>query len=61
MKNLKLESFGVLEMDAKEMLIIDGGGKGWGGWFAVIDFIVENGEDIYNGFSDGWNGKPKRQ
>lgn len=60
MKNLNLESIGVLEIETKELQLIDGGGKGWG-WFALVEFVVENGEDIYNGFSDGWNGKPKRQ
>ena len=37
MKNLKLESFGVQEMDAKEMGKIDGGGFG----DAVIGWLLE--------------------
>lgn len=61
MKKLELENFGVLELDAKEMQKIDGGkAPGWIkklGWGYLVVEVIENWEEIKEGFSDGWNGK----
>ncbi|RDC57311.1 hypothetical protein DU508_09070 [Pedobacter chinensis] len=60
MKKLELENFGVQEMDAKEMVVIDGGNlppwaKG-GIWGAIAYEIMDNWKAVKAGLSDGWNG-----
>mgnify|MGYP001148993743 CR=1 FL=1 len=60
MKNLNLESFGVQEMDAKEMANVEGGGFWALIGFALVVSAIENFGDIREGFSDGVKGKKAR-
>jgi len=60
MKRLELSNFGVLEMDAREMIEQDGGNNtpGWIkklGWGYLLTEVVDNWDEIKKGFSDGWN------
>ncbi|MGC1205567.1 MAG: hypothetical protein WA839_11860 [Flavobacteriaceae bacterium] len=59
MKNL--ENFGVQELDAKEVIVIEGGIRGggspWGYVFAGLLWIASEWDDISAGFSDGVSGK----
>ncbi|MDQ0969723.1 hypothetical protein QFZ20_005126 [Flavobacterium sp. W4I14] len=57
MKNLKLESFGVQELDAKEMQ------KQNGGWWqaalaaaGAVIYLYNEGHDLIKGFKEGYNG-----
>jgi hypothetical protein len=59
MKKLELQNFGVLEMDAMEMVEENGGNTpGWVkklGWGYLFTEVVDNWDEIKKGFSDGWN------
>ena len=57
MNQLTLKNLNVQELDIKEMNATVGGNWYW----VAIEFALEHGEEIYNGFSDGWNGRPKSQ
>lgn len=46
MKNLKLENFGVQEMDAKEIITIDGGVGFWDGVLLAGGLICQAFYDI---------------
>jgi hypothetical protein len=55
MKNLELQSLGLRELDAREMVEMEGG-KG-SGWFAVLDAL----DEFVDGFIEGWNEAKKRR
>ncbi|ARS41183.1 hypothetical protein CA265_16585 [Sphingobacteriaceae bacterium GW460-11-11-14-LB5] len=60
MKNLKLENFGVQEMDAKEMINTGGEGFPWAALgIAIAISAINNWGDIREGWHDGGTGKAR--
>jgi len=60
MKNLKLESLGVQEMDAKEMIKTDGEGFPWAALgIALAVSAINNWGDIRDGWNDGGTKKAR--
>lgn len=61
MRNLELQNFGVVEMDAEEAIELNGGAMppwlkklGWG--YLLVE-VIDNWDDIKKGFTDGYNAK----
>ena len=61
MKKLELENFGVVEMDGRDMVEVDGGKfPSWAkkfGWAWLVGEVIDNWDDIKQGLSDGYNQK----
>jgi len=57
MKNVELQSLGLMELDAREMAEVDGGGQKAIKIFNILDAI----DDFVDGFIDGWNEAKKRR
>lgn len=62
MKNLELQNFGVVELNAKEMEETDGGLPWWLPAALVVGLVisaVNNFGDIREGIQDGYHGTPR--
>lgn len=54
----KITEAGFMELSVPESLDLYGG-KG-AGWWTAIEFLIDHGQDMWEGFSDGWNGKTRQ-
>lgn len=54
---MKLENCKVTELNAEELVIIDGGRKKDNGitLFDIVEYISDNWTEFKKGFLDGWN------
>ncbi len=60
MKNLELQSLGLMELDAEEKNKIDGGFWQIGAFLTAVAWSAwENIGDIRDGWNDGAKGKPR--
>ncbi|MGC4232747.1 MAG: hypothetical protein QM594_07190 [Niabella sp.] len=51
-----LTTYGLTELNNNEVLQVEGGSKGFWSW--LVKQIIDNWDEIKQGASDGWNGRP---
>ncbi|WP_165579303.1 hypothetical protein [Chryseobacterium sp. BLS98] len=51
---MNLAKLNLVELEAHETILVNGGGNG--GWLWLAEQVIENWNEIKSGLSDGWNG-----